>query len=154
MTVPRKKLLTVGEYYAMARAAALGNAKRVELIEGEIVRMADSGSRHQVIVDRLKDRRSSPWFGACPLPTGSWGPFPPHPSCSRHSSRDHHLGLLLVPSWHTVVRVAHDDETATRLGPPPAPDTHKQIFKERNRLDSGNRGRRGVVFHGNPRSSS
>lgn len=50
---PRRRLFNVDEYYAMARAGILDEDDRVELIEGEIVRMTPIGSRHAACVDRL-----------------------------------------------------------------------------------------------------
>ena len=44
---------TVDEYYRMAEAGILSSDERVELIEGEIVRMAAIGSRHAACVTRL-----------------------------------------------------------------------------------------------------
>ena len=53
LTAVKKKLFTVDDYYAMARAGIIGEDDRVELIEGEIVLMAAIGSRHQAVVDRV-----------------------------------------------------------------------------------------------------
>jgi len=50
---PRRRLFTVDEYHAMARAGVLGEDDRVELIEGEVVEMTPIGSRHASCVDRL-----------------------------------------------------------------------------------------------------
>lgn len=44
---------SVADYYAMAAAGILTEADRVELIEGEVVRMSPIGSRHAACVDRL-----------------------------------------------------------------------------------------------------
>lgn len=53
LTAVKKKLFTVDDYYAMARAGIIGEDDRVELIEGEIIQMAAIGSRHQAVVDRV-----------------------------------------------------------------------------------------------------
>jgi Uma2 family endonuclease len=50
---PSKRLFTVDEYYRMAAAGILGEDDRVELIEGEIVRMSPIGPRHADRVNRL-----------------------------------------------------------------------------------------------------
>jgi len=44
---------TVDEYYRMAQAGILGEDDRVELLDGEIVRITPIGSRHSACVDRL-----------------------------------------------------------------------------------------------------
>jgi Uma2 family endonuclease len=48
-----KRLFTVEEYHRMAEAGILSEDDRVELIEGEIVRMSPIGSRHAACVGRL-----------------------------------------------------------------------------------------------------
>ncbi|AFZ14072.1 protein of unknown function DUF820 [Crinalium epipsammum PCC 9333] len=48
-----KRLFTVEEYYQMAAAGILTENDRVELIKGEIVKMAALGSRHGACVNRL-----------------------------------------------------------------------------------------------------
>src|SRR5690349_3402902 len=52
-----RRVFTVGEYYRMAEAGILSEDDRVELIEGEIVKMCAIGSRHAACVNRL-----SAWF--------------------------------------------------------------------------------------------
>lgn len=49
----KKRYFNVGEYYQMARAGILSEDDRVELIEGEVVRMSPIGSRHAACVDRI-----------------------------------------------------------------------------------------------------
>lgn len=48
-----KRLFTVGEYYRMLEAGILTEDDRVELIEGEIVKMSPLGSGHSGCVDVL-----------------------------------------------------------------------------------------------------
>lgn len=48
-----KRWFTVSEYNRMAEAGILTEDDRVELIEGEIVRMSPIGSRHAACVNRL-----------------------------------------------------------------------------------------------------
>ena len=63
MAVPvSRRLFTVSEYERMAVAGILGEDDRVELIEGEIVRMAAIGPRHAASVKRL-NRLLEPRFG-------------------------------------------------------------------------------------------
>jgi Uma2 family endonuclease len=47
------RLFTVDEYYRMAAAGILNEDDRVELIDGEIVRMPPIGSNHASVVDTL-----------------------------------------------------------------------------------------------------
>jgi Uma2 family endonuclease len=47
------RLFTVDEYYRMAAAGILNEDDRVELIDGEIVRMPPVGSNHASVVDTL-----------------------------------------------------------------------------------------------------
>lgn len=49
----QRRLFTVDEYHAMARAGVFGEDDRLELIEGEIVEVAAIGSRHAACVKRL-----------------------------------------------------------------------------------------------------
>jgi Uma2 family endonuclease len=53
MAEPLKRLFTRDEYYAMAEAGILKPEDRVELIEGEIYRMAPIGNPHASCVNRL-----------------------------------------------------------------------------------------------------
>ena len=48
-----RRSFTVEEYYRMAQAGILTEDDRVELIEGEIIKMTPVGSRHAACVDRL-----------------------------------------------------------------------------------------------------
>jgi len=49
----QKRLFTVKEYHLMTEAGILSEGDRVELIEGEIVKMAAIGTRHASSVKRL-----------------------------------------------------------------------------------------------------
>lgn len=49
----QKRLFTVDEYYRMAEAGILNEDDRVELIEGEIIKMSPIGSPHSGCVNRL-----------------------------------------------------------------------------------------------------
>ena len=51
-----RRRFTSAEYHAMAEAGILSEDERVELIAGEIVRMAPIGSRHAGCVKRLNRR--------------------------------------------------------------------------------------------------
>ena len=48
-----RRLFTTDEFHRMAEAGILAEDDRLELIEGEIVRMSPIGSRHAACVDRL-----------------------------------------------------------------------------------------------------
>lgn len=48
-----RRLFTVSDYYRMGEAGVLGPDERVELLEGEILRMNPIGPRHANCVDRL-----------------------------------------------------------------------------------------------------
>ena len=51
--VPRRHLITVGEYLQMGATGVLGPEARVELIDGEIIDMAPIGAPHAGGVNRL-----------------------------------------------------------------------------------------------------
>ncbi|HYO64163.1 MAG TPA: Uma2 family endonuclease [Pyrinomonadaceae bacterium] len=46
-------MFNVSDYYRMAEAGMFAEGDRVELIEGEILKMSPTGSRHAACVDRL-----------------------------------------------------------------------------------------------------
>ena len=50
---PTRRRFDVDAYYRIAEAGVLGDARRVELIDGEIIDMAASGSPHAAITNRL-----------------------------------------------------------------------------------------------------
>jgi Uma2 family endonuclease len=52
-TAVHRRLFTVDEYYRLATAGILGEDDRVELLDGDIVKMTAIGSRHAACVDRL-----------------------------------------------------------------------------------------------------
>jgi Uma2 family endonuclease len=54
----QKRLFTVQEYHLISEAGILSEGDRVELIEGEIVKMAAIGTRHASCVKRLTRRFS------------------------------------------------------------------------------------------------
>src|SRR5262245_10261079 len=47
-----KKLFTVDDYYRMADVGIIGPEERVELIDGEIIKMSPPGNRHIACVNR------------------------------------------------------------------------------------------------------
>ena len=49
----QRKLFTADEYYRMAEAGILGTEERLELIDGEIIKMTPLGDRHMAGVNRL-----------------------------------------------------------------------------------------------------
>lgn len=51
--LPQRLLFTVGDYYRMADVGILAEDDAVELIEGEIIRMSPTGSRHASRVKKL-----------------------------------------------------------------------------------------------------
>ena len=48
-----RRPFNVDDYYRMAEAGILTEDDRVELIEGEVIKMSPIGSRHAACVDRL-----------------------------------------------------------------------------------------------------
>ena len=48
-----KRHFNIDEYYRMAEAGILSEDDRIELIEGEIIKMAPIGSRHAGCVSHL-----------------------------------------------------------------------------------------------------
>lgn len=48
-----KRLINVDEYHRMAEVGILTEADKVELIQGEIIKMSPIGSKHAAIVDRI-----------------------------------------------------------------------------------------------------
>ena len=52
MATEAKKLFTVEEYYKMAEAGSFRDARRTELINGEIIEMTSMGSRHAAAISR------------------------------------------------------------------------------------------------------
>jgi Uma2 family endonuclease len=57
-----RRPFTVSEYHQMTEAGILTEDDRVELIEGEVVKMAAINSRHAACVNRL-DKRLNRWAG-------------------------------------------------------------------------------------------
>jgi Uma2 family endonuclease len=54
--LPRRHRISVDDYYRMAEVGLLAPDARVELIEGEVIDMAPTGSRHGSLVDILVER--------------------------------------------------------------------------------------------------
>lgn len=50
---PARRRFDVDAYYKMAEAGLLGDARRIELIDGEIIDMASIGSPHAAVTNRL-----------------------------------------------------------------------------------------------------
>lgn len=48
-----KRLINVEEYHLMAQAGILKRSDRVELINGEIIKMSPIGSKHAAVVDKI-----------------------------------------------------------------------------------------------------
>lgn len=64
MSVPLKRYqFNVAEFYRMADAGILTEDDRVELIEGEIIEMSPTGSRHAACVDRIVNKLLSRFVG-------------------------------------------------------------------------------------------
>jgi putative restriction endonuclease len=53
LAIPSRRRLTIEEYHRLGEAGVLREDERVELIEGELIRMAPIGSRHAECVSRL-----------------------------------------------------------------------------------------------------
>lgn len=52
---PEVRKFSVDEYYRLAEAGILSPSERVELLNGQLIRMAPIGTRHRTIVDRLNE---------------------------------------------------------------------------------------------------
>jgi Uma2 family endonuclease len=52
LTIPRR-MLTVDEYHKIGDAGVLSPEDRIELIEGEMIKMAPIGARHFAMVNKL-----------------------------------------------------------------------------------------------------
>jgi Uma2 family endonuclease len=50
---PELRKFSIAEYYRLAETGVLGPSERVELLNGQIIRMAPIGERHRTIVDKL-----------------------------------------------------------------------------------------------------
>ena len=59
LTQTRQRLFSVDDYYAMAEAGILAPDERVELLDGEIIKMAPIGGRHANCVGQLTDLMSA-----------------------------------------------------------------------------------------------
>lgn len=53
--IPKKLLFTVHDYYKMLEFGILSEDDRVELINGEIIKMAAIGSKHAAYVKRIRE---------------------------------------------------------------------------------------------------
>ncbi len=52
---PSKRLITVDEYYRMAKAGILTEKDRVEFIHGEIIKISPIGSKHAAMVNKISN---------------------------------------------------------------------------------------------------
>ncbi len=50
---PELRKFSIAEYYKLAETGVLGPSERVELLNGQIIRMAPIGGKHRTIVDKL-----------------------------------------------------------------------------------------------------
>ena len=50
---PQLRKFSVAEYYRLAETGVLRPSERVELLNGQIIRMAPRGEKHRTIVDKL-----------------------------------------------------------------------------------------------------
>ena len=50
---PELRKFSIAEYYRLAEAGVLAPSERVELLNGQIIRMAPIGETHRTIVDKL-----------------------------------------------------------------------------------------------------
>ena len=114
VSVPRR-LFTVDEYYEMARVGILKPDERVELLDGEIVKMNAIGSPHAWCVTRLTEIYA-PFIGRYrirsqnPLQLGRYGaPEPDFAIVRRDVPEDRHPGpsetLLVIEVADTSLRV-------------------------------------------------
>jgi Uma2 family endonuclease len=50
---PALRKFSIAEYYKLAEMGVLGPSERVELLDGQIIRMAPIGEKHRTIIDAL-----------------------------------------------------------------------------------------------------
>jgi Uma2 family endonuclease len=50
---PELRKFSIAEYYKLAETGVLAPSERVELLNGQIIRMAPTGEKHRTIVDKL-----------------------------------------------------------------------------------------------------
>ena len=147
LTQTRQRLFSVDDYYAMAEAGILAPDERVELLDGEIIKMAPIGGRHANCVGQLTDlmsavgRRALVWVqNPVRLDTGS-EPQPDLMLIKRRGYSSAHPGpgdvLLLIEVSDTTIDLDRSDKLPlyARVGIPEVwivnlPDECVEVYTE------------------------